>query len=135
MGSFNGKPFVLEDGWISSYSLPFYTDAAQSIGYGLIFGKHWAYGTWPDSWKDNHVSFLEFFSIVLGLQLWCSKLKNKQALFMTDNKSIVYIINKQTTKDPKLLSLLRTPVLICRSARNILADRDRLQIQGPIFPI
>ena len=64
MSSFNGKAFFLEDDWASSYSLRFYTDSAQSSGYGLIFGTQWAYGTWPDSWKDHHISFLEFFPIV-----------------------------------------------------------------------
>lgn len=34
--------FFLEDDWTTSYSLCFYTDVAQSIGYGLIFGKQWA---------------------------------------------------------------------------------------------
>ena len=141
MSSFNGKSFFLEDDWASSYSLRFYTDSAQSSGYGLIFGTQWAYGTWPDSWKDHHISFLEFFPIVLGLCLWCSQLKNKRVVFITDNESIVYIINKQTAKDPKLLSLLRTLVLIClrnnilfrarhiKGARNILADSlSRLQV-------
>jgi len=42
---FNGKSFFLEDHWASSYSLRFFTDSAQSSGYGLIFGKQWAYGT------------------------------------------------------------------------------------------
>ena len=73
MRSFNGKSFFLEDDWASSYSLRFYPDSAQSSSYGLIFGKQWVYGTWPDSWKDHHISFLEFFSIVLGLSLWCSR--------------------------------------------------------------
>ena len=44
--SFNGKSFLLEDDWGTSYSLRFYTDSAQSSGYRLIFGKQWAYGTW-----------------------------------------------------------------------------------------
>ena len=54
IGSFNGKLFFfLEDDWTTSYSLCFYTDVAQSIGYGLIFGKQWAYSTWLDSWTDS----------------------------------------------------------------------------------
>jgi len=136
MSSFNGKSFFLEDHWASSYSLRFYTDSAQSSGYGLIFGKQWAYGI------DHHISYLEFFPIVLGLSLWCSQLKNKRVVFITDNESIKYIINKQTAKDTKLLSLLRTLVLIClknnilfrarhiKGARNILADSlSRLQVE------
>ena len=55
-------------------------------------------------------------------------------IFITDNESIVYVINKQTAKDPKFLKLLRALVLIClrnnilfrarhiKGARNILAD-------------
>ena len=69
------------------------------------------------------------------------ELQNKQVLFITDNESIVYVINKQTAKDRKLLSLLCTLVLIClqnnilcrahhiEGARNILADSlSRLQV-------
>ena len=141
LDSFNGKSFFLEEGWASSDSLCFFTDAAKSSGYGLIFGKQWAYGKWPDSWKDHNISFLEFFPIVIGLSLWCKELQNKRVLFITDNESIVYVINKQTAKDRKLLSLLSTLVIIClqnnilfrarhiEGARNILADSlSRLQV-------
>lgn len=81
MSSFNGKSFFLEDDWATSYRLRFYTDSSNSSAYGLIFGKPWAYGTWPASWKDHHISFLEFFPIVLGLGLWCSQ--NKRVVFIT----------------------------------------------------
>ena len=49
LDSFNGNSFFLEEAWSTSHTMHFYTDAAQSSGYGLIFGKHWAYGTWPDA--------------------------------------------------------------------------------------
>ena len=65
-----------------------------------------------------------------------------RVVFITDNESIVYIINKQAAKDAKLLSLLRTLVLIClrnnilfrarhiQGTRNILADSlSRLQVE------
>lgn len=32
---------------------------------------------------------------------------------MTDNESVVHVINKQTAKDSKMLRLLRAMVLIC----------------------
>ena len=37
LDSFNGNSFFLDEGWSSSYSLCFHTDAVQSKGYGLIF--------------------------------------------------------------------------------------------------
>lgn len=64
-------------------------------------------------------------------------------IFITDNENIVYVINKQTSKDPRLLGLLRTLVLIClknnilfralhiEGARNILTDSlSRLQVES-----
>ena len=78
---------------------------------------------------------LEFFPIVAGLGKWSHELKTRRVLFFPDNEIIVYVINKQTTKDPKLLRLLRALVLIClknkiilfrvrhiRGTKNILAD-------------
>ena len=69
LDSFNGKSFFLEEGWSSSYSLCFYTDAAQSKGYGLIFGKQWAYGRWPESWTEYRIQntvLLSFFPLLLA---------------------------------------------------------------------
>ena len=111
---FNGKSFFLEEAWATSCQLRFYTDAAKSQGYGIIFGRHWAYGEWPNDWKANRdISFLEFFPIVVGLSMWCHILRNKRVLFMTDNESVVHVINKQTSRDTYLLSLIRKRVLIC----------------------
>ena len=98
----------------------------------LVNSGHMVHG----SWKDHHISFMEFFPIVLGLGLWCSQLKKTNELFcITDNESILYIINKQTAKDTKLLSLLRTLNILFRArhikgARNVLADSlSRLQVE------
>ena len=44
LASFNGKSFFLEEAWSTSYNLKFCTDAAQSSGYGILFGK--APGLW-----------------------------------------------------------------------------------------
>lgn len=112
--SFNGRSFFLEEAWATSCQLRFYTDAAKSQGYGIVFGCHWAYGEWPHNWKANReISFFEFFPIVVGLSMWYHTLRNKRVLFMTDNESVVHVINKQTSRDTYLLSLIRKMVLIC----------------------
>jgi len=91
-----GSPISLRRAGLLLIVYVFFTDAVKSSGYGLIFGKQWAYGKWPDSWKDRNISFLEFFPIVIGLSLWCKELQNKRVLFITDNESIVCVItNKQ----------------------------------------
>ena len=131
---FNGKLFFLEDAWHSSPSFHFYTDAAKSIGYGIVFGTKWALGEWPEAWKLKDISFLELYPIVIGLVMWADRLQNQRVLFVSDNESVVHIINKQTTKDKGLLMLLRQLVLTClrynilfkarhiAGSKNILAD-------------
>ena len=61
LDSIIGKSFFAEEGWSSSYSLCFYTDAAQFKGYGLIFTKQWACRGWPESFTEYSISFLEIF--------------------------------------------------------------------------
>ena len=73
--------FFLEVAWSTSHNLQFFTDSAQSSGYGIVFGRHWAYGTWPDVWKARNICFPEFFPIVVALSTWSSELRNKKVLF------------------------------------------------------
>lgn len=142
LASFNCQSLFLEASWTSSGVLSFYTDAAQSCGFGVIFGKHWAYGKWSDTWKQRDISVLEFYPIVLGVHLWSPQLKNRRILFYSDNESVVHVINKQTSKDKCLLALVRQLVLICLSQniyfkarhvpgkKNVLADSlSRLQVE------
>lgn len=104
---------LLDYVWLSSAKLHLYTDAAGSLGYGAVFGSHWFYGKWPDSWIGTNIIILEMFPIVVSISIWASKLENKCILFHTDNQGLVEVINKKTTKDKKLLALLRALVLQC----------------------
>ena len=111
--SHNGKSMFLEDAWYSLSHLKFYTDAAQSLGFGIVFGRKWAYGKWPSDWTHKNITFLELFPIVLGVQMWGESLANKRILFFTDNDNVVHVINRQTSKNRELLQLLRQLVLTC----------------------
>ena len=111
--SYNGKSFFLDYNWLSSAKLHLYTDAAGSLGYGTVLGSHWLYGQWPSNWLGHNIIVLEMFPIVISLSIWASELANKCVLFHTDNLGLVDVINKKTTKDNKLLVLLRELVLQC----------------------
>ena len=89
----------------------------------MVFGKHWAYGTWPDACKAHNICFLEYCPIVTPLSTWSNELRSERVLLFTDNYSVVHVINNQTTKDTKMLALLRRMVLIC--LRNNIFFRTR----------
>ena len=113
LDNFNCRAFVPKDIWTSSNSLNLYTDAAGSLGYGAVFGRKWLYGEWPENWKRLGISFLELFPIVVAVKTWGNLLANNNVYFFTDNEALVYIINKQTSSDKLIMSLLRSLVITC----------------------
>ena len=65
--------------------LSLYTDAACSLGYGTILGQKWFFGEWPDHWKHQNITLLEFFPILAAVIVWAPLLRNKRIMFYTDN--------------------------------------------------
>lgn len=134
LDKFNGKSMILSDCWLTSEQLNLFTDASTTIGYGAVFGSHWFSGIWDDEWKCQNIAILELYPITLAVEIWGPHLKNQFINFYTDNMSLVSIINKQTSKNPFLMSLVRRLVLSClrnninfrsfhiMGSKNILAD-------------
>lgn len=142
LSQFNGRSFFLNEQWLNSRKLNLFTDASGALGFGAIFGNHWCYGKWPAHWAYSNIAILEFYPIVLSLFLWGHEMKNSSILFFTDNESLVYVINKQSCRDKRLMIFVRQLVLTCLSnnilfrarhvagSRNYLADAlSRLQVQ------
>ena len=112
---FNGRSFMLEKNWVDSASLHLYTDAAGSVGFGACFQNHWVYGHWPEHWKvtSPDITFKELFPIVLAVHLWAAEFVNRKIIIYCDNKAVVEIINKQSTRSIPSMHLLRLLVLQC----------------------
>ena len=109
---FNGRTFVfLDEPWQVSPPLKLYTDAAASKGYGALFGTRWFYGEWPAHWKSLNIAFLELFPITISLHVWGCQMSNQCVSLFTDNAVLVDIINKQTSKHPMIMILVRDLVL------------------------
>lgn len=111
---FNGIRWFLEKNWTSNSTLELFTDAAQSVGFGCYFKKHWAQSKWPLSVKpyESAISYLELYPIVVAIDLWGKFMENKRVKFLSDNKAVVEILNKQSSKCPKTMILVRKFVLI-----------------------
>lgn len=141
LDKYNGKSMFLNDRFLSSDTLALYTDSAQSLGYGAVYGKQWLYGEFPTDWKQFNITFLELYPIVLAVNIWGSLWRNHSILFFTDNEALVAIINKQTSKDKHIMRLFRPFILAClhfnilfqakhiKGTQNTLADSlSRLEV-------
>ncbi|KAK3089099.1 hypothetical protein FSP39_000774 [Pinctada imbricata] len=107
---FNGKALILEDKWYTSSHLNLHTDASN-IGFGGTFQTQWFYGSWNYEWTDLHITVKELFPIVLALELYSHIIENNCIEFFSDNMAVVHIINKQTSKDPVIMKLVRRLVI------------------------
>jgi hypothetical protein len=54
---------------------------------------------------------MEFFPILVALVLWGNLLEGKRVILRSDNEGVVCIINKQTSKCPEIMKLMRFFVL------------------------
>lgn len=122
---FNGKNLLLEQRWITSRSVHLYTDAAGALGYGAIYGNKWFNGRWPFELECMCIAFKELFPITLALEIWGSSFRNKCVFVHSDNRAVLYIINKQTSKDQNIMKLVRRYVLCCMK-HNILTRAEHI---------
>ena len=60
---------------------------------------------WNKECFKFHITIGELFPIVLAIQLWGGLLRKKCVQFHTDKIAVVYIINKQSSKDPTVMIL------------------------------
>lgn len=110
--SWNGVKLFLPPFSPCNDSIPLFTDASGSIGYGAYLHPHWFHGKWlpqhtPAFCTDISIAWQELFPIYLACALWGSLWSNKHIRFSCDNQAVVSIINTKTSKIPRIMDLLR----------------------------
>ena len=116
INNWNGKRFFLNSKWESSADLSLYTDAAGSMGFGGICGKHWFQGQWGSSQlltsPGISIAWRELFAIVVACSIWGPNWCRKRVLFYCDNEAVVFIINTKRSRCHRIMSLVRKLTLI-----------------------
>jgi hypothetical protein len=110
---FNGATMIPDQMWAGEDDLQLFTDASAGIGFGGFFKGSWFQGKWPKDLSKQSIAWLEFFPILVAIVLWGNQLQGKRIILRSDNQAVVAIINKQTSKCPKIMKLVRFFVLQC----------------------
>ncbi len=114
---FNGSAIFPEQAWFDEADLQFFTDSSAGIGFGGYFQGKWFQGRWPhEKFKKKSIAWLEFFPILVAVVLWGHLLKGKKIIIRSDNSPVVNIINKQSSRCPEIMHLVRFFVLQCLKA-------------------
>lgn len=110
LNNYNGVTMFHEPGLFTAEGLHCYTDAAKA-GFGIVFGSHWAYGSFPERWAKYNICMLEAYPIMVVFYLFAPLLANKRVTLHTDNEALVRVLNKQTSKHPGTMVMVRHIVL------------------------
>ena len=100
--------------------IDFYTDASRNkdLGAGGYFGRRWFVIQWEEKFikkMDPSINYLELYALTVGVLLWCNELVNRKCTIFCDNQSVIYMVNKGTSKCKNCLVLLRIITLHCLS--------------------
>ena len=109
----NGRWLIPKHKLITEPGLDFFTDSSKTIGFGAVFGNKWFSGVWSEWWTEQNITFLELYPIVLAFEVWGSLVSHKEVTVHTDNQALVSVLNKQTSKEPLVMALVRRLVLNC----------------------
>jgi hypothetical protein len=111
LDNFNGVSVIRPRYHYNSTSIKMCSDASKK-GYGATYGRNWIEGLWPINWQSLNIAILELYPIYLLLAIFAHKLQHSHITFYTDNQAVVHIINKQSSKCPSIMSILRPLVLL-----------------------
>ena len=111
---FNGVAIIPDQMWVGEEDIELFTDASGRIGCGGYFKGQWFQSRWPgEIGTTKSITWLEFFPIVIAIVLWGHTLSGKRIILRSDNEAVVVIVNKQTSKCPHVMKLMRFMVLQC----------------------
>ena len=62
---------------------------------------------------DPSIEFLELYAVAVSILLWIKNFKNSRVALFCDNESVVWMINRQSSRCPNCMTLIRVIVLEC----------------------
>ena len=105
----NSMKFI-DSSWIHSPDLHLYTDSSKK-GFGGTVGTSWFAGEFPVEWKKYNITLHELYPILLTFVLFKDKFAEKRVVIHTDNKDLVDVINKKTSREKLIMPFVRRLVL------------------------
>ena len=114
----NGISMFCDNTWSTNADLELWTDASDT-GVGGYLGNEWFMELFEGEstyMKHMTITWRELYAIVKAAYTWYHKLAGKMVLFHCDNEAVCHIIQSGTSRDPDIMSLVRTLFFI--SAHN-----------------
>ena len=108
LNSFNGKCMFIEPKWLTG-NIELFSDSCKT-GFGATCGSQWFAGCFPPEINLN-ITILELYPILIGIIIFKDIFSGKRVIINTDNKDLISVIAKKTSKETKIMPLVRELVL------------------------
>ena len=93
---------------ISSPSVELTSDASGFWGCGAWWGSKWFQVQWDDCTKEFSIAIKELIPIIIATVIWGSDWTGCKVIARCDNESVVTVLNSRHSKEPHVMSMLRT---------------------------
>lgn len=113
--SWNGTAFFIDPNSVNARQMELYTDASGTHGCGAYYQGNWFHHNWqPHQRLSNQISiqWQELFAILAAALTWGHLWRGKKVQFNCDNMSIVHAWTGKTSKQPRIMTLLRQLFLV-----------------------
>ncbi len=107
---YNGKSFLNSPSLANANRINLFSDASK-LGFGATYCSNWIQGKWPTGWEKFNIAILETNPLLALVYTFGVKLRNSSIQFFCDNKAVVDIVNKQSSREPVIMALVRPLVL------------------------
>lgn len=117
MAEWNGISLLWDQEWLEdNHGLQPHTDACNS-GYGAVCGRQWFHAQWTPEQQQlaeegtisrDSMPFKELYALVTAAITWGHQWNRKRITFRTDCEPAVISINKGTSRNKRMMQLLRT---------------------------
>ena len=110
--TWNGVYFFDIPEWVPEADFELSSEASGKKGFGVYNNGAWFYRTWLPAQQPLGMAYKELFPIVLACHIWGQSWSNKRIKFWCDNQSVVHILQSGTSKDDKIMHLVRGLFLV-----------------------
>jgi hypothetical protein len=107
--TWNGVSAFQNDQWCTDDFLKLYRDSSD-VAIGAVLKDKWFYEIFQGDkyhYKTMSIAWRELYAVVKAIATWGSLLCNKRILLHCDNLAVVHITNSGTSKEPRLMKLVR----------------------------
>ena len=110
--NWNGVYFFDLPQWAPLADFELSSDISGKLGFGVYNNGAWFCRAWLPIQQPLGMAYKELFPIVLACHIWDQSWANKRIKFWCDNQSVVHILKSGTSKDEKMMHLVRTLFLV-----------------------